>query len=48
MGGGALLFDETDHLGAYIAKTASIWIAANKTLKEPDQVTWDSFSNHAS
>lgn len=45
MGRGALLFDKTDHLGARIAKTASIWIAPNKQLKEADQVTWDGFSN---
>lgn len=41
---GALLFDETDHLGAYLTKNRfDMDIRAH--LKEADQVTWDGFSD---
>lgn len=41
---GALLFDETDHLGAYIAKNR-FDMDISEQLKEADQVTWDGFSD---
>lgn len=41
---GALLFDETDHLGAYIAKNR-FDMDIREQLKEADQVTWDGFSD---
>lgn len=41
---GALLFDETDHLGAYIAKNR-FDMDIREQLAEADQVTWDGFSD---
>lgn len=41
---GALLFDESDHLGAYIAKNR-FDMDISEQLKEADQVTWDGFSD---
>ncbi|WP_375786928.1 hypothetical protein ACE10Z_04930 [Bradyrhizobium sp. Pha-3] len=41
---GALLFDETDHLGAYIAKNR-FDMDISEQLKQADQVTWDGFSD---
>ena len=40
----ALLFDETDHLGAYIAKNR-FDMDIREQLKEADQVSWDGFSD---
>ncbi|MGM4989582.1 hypothetical protein AB7813_13680 [Tardiphaga sp. 20_F10_N6_6] len=42
--GRALLFDETDHLGACFAKNR-FDMDSSEQLKEADQVTWDGFSN---
>lgn len=39
---GALIFDETDHLGAYINKNR-FDIDIREQLKEADRVTWDGF-----
>lgn len=41
---GALLFDEADHLGAYITKNR-FDIDIREQLKEANQVTWDGFSD---
>lgn len=41
---GALLFDEADHLGAYLAKNR-FDMDIHEQLKEADQVTWDGFSD---
>lgn len=41
---GALLFDETDHLGAYIAKNR-FDMDIREQLTEADQVTWDGFGD---
>jgi hypothetical protein len=41
---GALLFDETDHLGAYLAKNR-FDMDIREQLKEADRVTWDGFSD---
>lgn len=41
---GALLFDEVDHLGAYITKNR-FDMDVREQLKEADQVTWDGFSD---
>lgn len=41
---GALLFDETDHLGAYLTKNR-FDMDIREQLKEADQVTWDGFSD---
>jgi hypothetical protein len=41
---GALLFDEADHLGAYITKNR-FDMDIREQLKEADQVTWDGFSD---
>lgn len=40
----ALLFDEIDHLGAYISRNR-FDIDLREQLKEADQVTWDAFSD---
>lgn len=39
-----LIFDEMDHLGAYIARNR-FDVDIREQLKEADQVTWDSFSD---
>jgi hypothetical protein len=44
MGRGALLFDETDHLGACIAKNR-FYMDSSEQLKEADQAACDGFSN---
>lgn len=41
---GALLFDESDHLGAYITKNR-FDMDIREQLQEADQVTWDGFSD---
>jgi hypothetical protein len=40
----AMLFDELDHLGAYVAKNRFDLILKDQ-LKEADQVMWDAFSD---